>query len=53
METANNTLKRAKEETKYEEHKLDECKKDLQAALDVYNDLVDNKMAAIDESFEE
>ena len=40
------------EQVDYEKYKLDECKKDLQAALDVYNDLVDNKMKAIDESIE-
>lgn len=40
--------KAAKEATEYEQHKLEECKKDLAAALDVYHDMVDNKMAAID-----
>lgn len=42
-----------KREREYEEHKLKECKEDLQATLDTYNDIVDNKMKAIDESFEE
>lgn len=53
LETANNTLKRAKEETEYEKYKLEECKKDLQAALDVYQDLTDNKLKEIDASIEE
>ena len=41
------------EEISYERHKLDECKKDLQAALDTYSDVINNKMQAIDESIEE
>ena len=41
-----------KQKREYEQSRLEECKKDLQAALDVYNDLVDNKMKAIDESIE-
>lgn len=53
LETANNTLKRAKEETEYEKYKLEECKKDLQAAMDVYQDLTDNKLKEIDASIEE
>ena len=36
------------EQVQYEKHKLDECKKDLQVALDTYNDVVDNKMKEID-----
>ena len=45
--------KAAKEATQYEQHKLEECKKDLAAALDVYHDMVDNKMASIDTQLEE
>ena len=46
-------LKQAKEATEYEQYKLEECKKDLQAALDVYQDLTDNKLKEIDISIEE
>ena len=46
-------LKQAKEATEYEQYKLEECKKDLQAALDVYQDLTDNKLKEIDISTEE
>ena len=46
-------LKTAKEATEYEQHKLEECKKDLQAALDVYQDTVNNRMKEIDKIFEE
>lgn len=53
LETVNNTLKRAKEETEYEKYKLEECKKDLQAALDTYNDIVDSKMKEVDQIAEE
>ena len=53
LETVNNTLKRAKEETEYEKYKLEECKKDLQAALDVYQDITDNKLKEIDASMDE
>ena len=42
-----------KEKTEYEKTKLEECKKDLQAALDVYQDLTDNKLKEIDASMEE
>lgn len=45
-----NTTKSARE---YEEHKLDECKKDLQVAMDNYHDMVDNKIKNIDASIEE
>ena len=41
-------IEEAKEKVKYEKYKLDECKKDLQAALDTYNDVVDNKMKEVD-----
>jgi len=37
----------------YEEYKLEECKKDLQAALDTYNDITENKLKEIDNSIEE
>lgn len=43
----------AEEATEYEKYKLEECKKDLQAALDVYQDLTDNKLKEIDTSIEE
>ena len=33
---AEEDLKNAKEKREYEEHKLSECRKDLQAALEVY-----------------
>ena len=46
-------LKHAKEATEYEQYKIEECKKDLQAALDVYQDLTDNKLKEIDISIEE
>ena len=50
---ANNDLVNLKEKTEYEKYKLEECKKDLQAALDVYQDTVDNRMKEIDKIFEE
>ena len=37
----------------YEQYKLDECKKDLQAALDTYHEITDNKLKEIDNSIEE
>lgn len=37
----------------YEQYKLDECKKDLQAALDTYHEITDNKLKEIDDSIEE
>lgn len=46
-------LEQAKEATDYEKYKLEECKKDLQAALDVYNNITDNKLKEIDASIEE
>lgn len=42
-----------KEKREYEEYKLEECKKDLQAALDTYHDITDNKLKEIDNSIEE
>ena len=50
---ANNDLATLREKTEYEKYKLEECKKDLQAALDVYQDITDNKLKEIDASMEE
>ena len=50
---ANNDLANLREKTEYEKYKLEECKKDLQAALDVYQDITDNKLKEIDASMEE
>lgn len=41
------------EKVEYEQYKLEECKKDLQAALDTYHDITDNKLKEIDASIEE
>ena len=41
------------EQIDYEKYKLEECKKDLQAALDTYNDIVDNKMKEVDNIIED
>lgn len=46
-------INEAKEKVKYEKYKLEECKKDLQAALDTYNDIVDNKIKEVDNIVEE
>ena len=46
-------LKTAQEATEYEQYKLNECKKDLQAALDTYHDITENKLKEIDELMEE
>ena len=48
-----NRANHAKEEYEYEKYKYDECKKDLQAALDTYNDVVDNKMKEVDNIIED
>lgn len=53
LQSAQNTLSHIQEKTKYEEYKLEECKKDLQAALDTYHDITDNKLKEIDNSIEE
>ena len=53
LHEANLALKTAKEATEYEQYKLEECKKDLQAALDTYNDITENKLKEIDASLEE
>lgn len=37
----------------YEEEQLEECKQELQDALNTYHDLVDNKLKNIDDSIEE
>ena len=50
---ANTDLANLREKTEYEKYKLEECKKDLQAALDVYQDITDNKLKEIDASMEE
>lgn len=42
-----------KEKRDYEEHKLEECRKDIQIALDAYNDITNNKLKEIDASMEE
>ena len=52
-EAENQKLKVTKEAREYEEYKLGECKKDLQAALDTYHDITDNKLKEIDATMEE
>lgn len=42
-----------KQKCEYEQHKLEECKKDLQTALDTYHDITDNKLKEIDTTIEE
>ena len=37
------------EQVDYEKYKLDECKKDLQAALDTYQDITDNRLKEIND----
>lgn len=46
-------LETLQEQTEYEKYKLTECRKDLQAALDVYQDITDNKLKEINASMEE
>ena len=41
------------EAREWEEEKLEECRKDLQAALDTYHDITDNKLKEIEGSMEE
>ena len=48
-----NDLNNTKEKHEYEEYKLEECRKDLEAALEVYKDITDNKLKEIDASIEE
>ena len=42
-----------KRKCEYEQHKLEECKKDLSVALDTYHDITDNKLKEIDTTIEE
>ena len=42
-----------KQDAEYEQYNLEECRKDLSAALDVYNDLTENKLKELDASIEE
>ena len=56
MEKVNEARQRYKglqEAYEYEQYKLDECKKDLQAALDTYQELTDNKLKELNASIEE
>ena len=53
INVAKTALKDTKEKREYEEYKLNECKKDLQAALDTYNDITENKLKEIDNTIEE
>lgn len=53
LEAVNRALARSKEDTEYEKHKLEECRKDLQAALEIYQDITDNKLSEINDSMEE
>ena len=46
-------LDNIREKADYEQYKLDECKKDLQAALDVYQDLTETRLAELDKQMEE
>ena len=41
------------EQIDYEKYKLEECRKDLQAALDIYQNITDNKLKEIDIAIEE
>ena len=42
-----------REKVEYEQYKLEECKKDLQATLDTYNDITENKLKEVDGFIEE
>ena len=44
--------KNLREKVEYEQYKLEECKKDLQAALDTYNDITENKLKEVDDLVE-
>ena len=46
-------ITKVKENREYEQYKLEECKKDLQIALDTYNDITENKLNEIDTAIEE
>ena len=50
---ARQKYKGLQEAYEYEQYKLDECKKDLQAALDVYQEITDNKLKELNASIEE
>ena len=50
---AEEDLKLAKEKTDYEKNKLEEWKRELQSVQIAYNDLVENRMQALDEVIEE
>lgn len=47
------SINEAKEKVEYEKYKLEECRKDLQVALDTYNDVVNNKMKEVDNIIED
>ena len=53
LDELNRTFSLIKEKREYEEHKLEECRKDLEATLEVYKDITDNKLKEIDASMEE
>ena len=53
LQELNSTIKNTQEKREYEEYKLEECRKDLQAALDVYQDITDNKLKELDATMEE
>jgi len=46
-------IEEAKEKVKYEKYKLDECKKDLQSALDTYKDIAETRLKEINTQIEE
>ena len=41
------------EQINYKKYELEECRRDLQATLDIYQDITDNKLKEIDASMEE
>ena len=49
----NSKEKDLREKIEYEQHKLDECKKDLQTALDTYSDITETRLKEIDTVMEE
>lgn len=49
---ATTELENIKSNATYERYKLDECRKDLQSALDMYQNITDNKLKEIDISIE-
>ena len=46
-------IAKAKENREYEQYKLEECKKDIQAALDTYQELTEIRLKEIDAQMEE